>query len=153
MSKAFQLGGKALIDAGETDRAAEILTRGYRVAAAKGDFMPRKAMGELLTSIGASVPHVAESRSAPASGGTDFVCGRTGKPGSRLARPPFKGPVGEWIVANISQQTWDDWVRQGTKVINELRLDLSRDEDAATYDRHMREYLGIDEASGVASRS
>jgi Fe-S cluster biosynthesis and repair protein YggX len=63
-----------------------------------------------------------------------------------MARPPFKGPVGTWIFEHISQQTFDEWIKQGTKVINELRLDLSRDEDALTYDRHMREYLGIDEA-------
>ena len=37
-------------------------------------------------------------------------------------------------------------MRQGTKVINEMRLDLSRDEDSETYDRQMREYLGIDDA-------
>jgi Fe-S cluster biosynthesis and repair protein YggX len=53
--------------------------------------------------------------------------------------------VGAWIQEHISQQTFDDWIKQGTKVINELRLDLSRDEDANTYDRHMRDYLGIDE--------
>jgi hypothetical protein len=30
-------------------------------------------------------------------------------------------------------------------VINELRLDLSRDQDQETYDLHMREFLGIDD--------
>jgi len=30
-------------------------------------------------------------------------------------------------------------------VINELRLDLSKDDDEAVYDQHMREFLGIDE--------
>jgi hypothetical protein len=30
-------------------------------------------------------------------------------------------------------------------VINELRLDLSRDQDEATYDAHMREFLGMDD--------
>jgi Fe-S cluster biosynthesis and repair protein YggX len=63
-----------------------------------------------------------------------------------LVRPPFRGPIGAWIFENISAQTWEEWIRQGTKVINELRLDLSRDQDAATYDQHMREYLGIDDA-------
>jgi Fe-S cluster biosynthesis and repair protein YggX len=63
-----------------------------------------------------------------------------------MARPPFRGPVGEWIRENVSHQTFQAWIAQGTKVINELRLDLSRDEDAETYDRHMREYLGIDDA-------
>jgi hypothetical protein len=29
-------------------------------------------------------------------------------------------------------------------VINELRLDFSRDQDQETYDQHMREFLGID---------
>jgi Fe-S cluster biosynthesis and repair protein YggX len=62
-----------------------------------------------------------------------------------MARPPFKGTIGEWIASNISKETFDDWIRQGTKVINELRLDLSREEDEAVYDQHMREFLGIDE--------
>jgi Fe-S cluster biosynthesis and repair protein YggX len=62
-----------------------------------------------------------------------------------MSRPPFKGPVGDWIGANISKETFEDWVAQGTKVINELRLDLSRDEDEAVYDAHMREFLGIDD--------
>ena len=62
-----------------------------------------------------------------------------------MARPPFKGPVGAWIFDHISQETFDTWIKQGTKVINEMRLDLSRDQDADTYDKQMREYLGIDE--------
>ena len=57
----------------------------------------------------------------------------------------FKGPVGAWIFDHISQETFDTWIKQGTKVINELRLDLSNDEGSSTYDRHMREYLGIDD--------
>ena len=62
-----------------------------------------------------------------------------------MARPPFRGKLGAWIHGNISQETFQEWIGQGTKVINELRLDLSRDEDGATYDAHMREYLGIDD--------
>ena len=63
-----------------------------------------------------------------------------------MPRPPFKGPIGQWIHANISKESFDEWIGQGTKVINELRLDLSRDADGDTYDAHMREYLGIDDA-------
>ncbi|MCA9296482.1 MAG: Fe(2+)-trafficking protein, partial [Phycisphaerales bacterium] len=59
---------------------------------------------------------------------------------------PMRGPVGQWILDNISVETWSDWIGQGTKVINELRLDFSRDEDQVTYERHMCEYLGIDAA-------
>jgi Fe-S cluster biosynthesis and repair protein YggX len=52
--------------------------------------------------------------------------------------------VGKWIQENISAETWRAWIGQGTKVINELRLDLSREQDQDVYDTHMREYLGID---------
>ena len=53
--------------------------------------------------------------------------------------------MGQWIFENVTKETFDAWIAQGTKVINELRLDLSRDEDSALYDKHMREFLGLDE--------
>ena len=74
-----------------------------------------------------------------------FVCSRTGRPGNKMEHPPFRGPIGAWISEHIAQETWTEWIGQGTKVINELRLDLSREEDQKTYDQHMHEYLGLDE--------
>lgn len=149
MSKAYQLAAKALIECGDKPQAIEVLSAGFKIASGKGDFMPQKAMGEMLTSLDAPLPVVARTTPAaqPATSGGDFMCTRTGKPGTKMARAPFKGPTGAWIAANISQQTFDEWIRQGTKVINELRLDLSRPEDSASYDRHMLDYLGIDEAT------
>lgn len=146
MSKAYQLAGKAWLDAGEVRKAADVLTKGYAVAAARGDFMPKKAMGDMLVKLGRPLPDV-ESKSDETTTPTGtFLCQRTGRPGTQLPRPPFKGPVGQWIRDNISKETFmNGWVPQGTKVINELRLDLSRDEDEKIYDRHMREYLGIDD--------
>ncbi|CAG0967250.1 putative Fe(2+)-trafficking protein [Phycisphaerales bacterium] len=144
MSKAYQLAGEAYIARGELSKASDILKRGYTTAFQRGDRMPMTAMGELLKKIGDEPPAVAAAAAETGPAGT-FVCKRTGRAGRQLPRPPFKGPVGAWIHANISQETWDNWVRQGTKVINELRLDLSREEDSETYDRHMREFLGIDD--------
>ena len=146
MSKAYQLAGQALVAAGDTTRAAQVLTDGYKAAASRGDRMPMMAMGDLLKKLGKPVPET-----APAGGATtnapagSFVCRRTGRPGTKMARPPFRGPVGAWIAGNISKETFDDWIGQGTKVINELRLDLSREQDSVVYDQHMREFLGIDE--------
>ena len=40
-----------------------------------------------------------------------------GRPGTKMARAPFRGPVGEWIQTNISKETFDTWIAQGTKVI------------------------------------
>ncbi|MHC4810630.1 MAG: tetratricopeptide repeat protein, partial [Planctomycetota bacterium] len=56
MSKAFQLAGEAMIKAGWEDKAVATLEKGYEVAAARGDLLPRDAMAELLTSIGRTPP-------------------------------------------------------------------------------------------------
>lgn len=148
MSKAYQLAGQAMIDAGWEDKAADVLQRGYEVAARKGDLLPRNAIADLLRSIGREPPSLsdevkAEAERFAASG--SFVCRRTGRPGHRLEEPPMRGPVGAWIQENISEETWRAWIGQGTKVINELRLDFSREEDQHVFDQHMREFLGIDE--------
>lgn len=146
MSKAYQLAGAALIALGDAKRAGDVLRKGYEVAAKRGDFMPRKAMGEMLEKLGVPLPEVAEAAAASAAPAGTFVCRKTGRAGTKMARPPFNGAVGKWIAENISQETFKDWISQGTKVINEMRLDLSREQDAETYDQHMREFLGIDEA-------
>ena len=74
-----------------------------------------------------------------------FICQRTSRPGSQLPDPPMRGPLGKWIYEHISAETWQEWIGQGTKVINEMRLDFSREEDQRTYDQYMCEYLGITE--------
>lgn len=145
MSKAYQMAGAALMAAGKTDEAADVLTKGYVAAASRGDRMPQKAMGELLTKLGKPVPEVGAAPPPGVQPGGGFIDRQTGRPGTQMTRPPFRGPIGEWIQQNISRETFDAWIRQGTKVINELRLDLSRDQDEAVYDAHMREYLGIDD--------
>lgn len=144
LSKAYQLAAENYIKAGDNDKAIDLLNRGYDVAARNGDLMPKNAIAKLLDSLGAPVPTIEGETEEPIPEGA-FVCQCTGRPGTQMARPPFRGPVGEWIQQNISQETFAEWMAQGTKVINELRLDLSRDEDAETYDRYMYEFLGIDD--------
>ena len=148
MSKAFQMAGEAMVKAGWEDRAVAMLETGWRVAATRGDLMVRDAISDQLVAIGRDVPELDESGQKEAeefAASGSFVCHRTGRAGTQLEHPPFKGPVGAWIQANISSETWNDWIGQGTKVINELRLDFSREEDQESYDRHMREFLGIDD--------
>ena len=148
MSKAYQLGGLALAECGKTDEAGKMLSEGYLLAASRGDLLVRDTISEQLKSIGHDVPEITadvEAAAAAAQASGDFICGRSGKSGTQLEAPPFRGPVGEWIQQNISAETWREWIGQGTKVINELRLDFSRDEDQEVYDREMREYLGIND--------
>lgn len=156
MSKAYQLAGASLIASGQRAKAVATLTEGFTVAASKGDLMPRNAIETLLKQLDAPVPVVAGkagptkgdgssgSNAGEGSGGT-FTCSRTGKRGTKLTEPPMRGPIGAWIVENISAETWKAWIGQGTKVINELRLDFSKEADQQSYDKHMRDFLGIDD--------
>lgn len=168
MSKAYQNAAECYFKVGDKDKATQFALRGYTIAAERGDLMPKNALADLLTKqLGKDLPQVAaKGGAAGGGGGRDvsllgggsakkydgpippgaFVDAKTGRPGTRMVRPPFRGPVGEWIQQNITQETFNAWIAQGTKVINELRLDMSRDQDSETYDQHMREYLGIDDA-------
>ncbi len=156
MSKAYQLCGQAQIGAGWADQAVVTLERGFMLAAERGDRMVEQAIAKALESIGREPPRMERATRPVAAVDGSFICRRTGQPGTRLAGAPFKGPVGAWIGENISAETWRNWIGQGTKVINEMRLDFSRDKDQETYDQHMREYLGIDDevmASIAAAKS
>ncbi|MFO0972035.1 MAG: Fe(2+)-trafficking protein [Phycisphaerae bacterium] len=148
-SPAYALLGRCQIETGHRDFAVQTLTNGYLVAHKRGDLKPRNEMGELLRSLGANVPNPeAATRPAPgaAAGGAsgDFACSRCGG-GTRMTERPFKGPLGEKILATVCQSCWGEWIRMGTKVINELRLPMFDPKAQEVYDQHMREFLNVGE--------
>ena len=147
LSKAYQLAGAALMADQRADEAADLLEQGYRVAAERGDLMPQNAMGDMLQKLGRALPEVASPKAEAGAVPTgSFVCQVTGKPGTEMSKPPFRGPIGAWIQSRASKETFDTWIGLGTKIINELKLDLSRDEHDAVYDYAMRVYLGLTDA-------
>jgi Fe-S cluster biosynthesis and repair protein YggX len=147
-SKVFQLLGETYTKLGDSAKAVEVLTKGYVIADERGDKMPRDAMAMLLTKLGAPVPKVAP----PAADGpeTGFKCQRPGCPFGRrarpLAQPPIPDAIGQKIRETVCADCWDAWFKDfSVKVINELRLDLSSEFGQAEYDKHMREFLGLEE--------
>lgn len=148
MSRAYQLQGQLLIQLGKNDEAKSLLTDGFAIAAGRGDVMPQKAIGALLEKIGAPVPQIeaAEEPKVDPDDPNSIIDRRTGKPGKRLPDPPMRGSLGQFIYENYTQETWREWIGQGTKVINELRLDFSNAQHRETYDAHMVEWLGVDMA-------
>ena len=60
-----------------------------------------------------------------------------------MADPPMRGPLGRFIYDHYSQETWRQWIGQGTKVINELRLDFSNEAHQQVYEQQMKEWLQI----------
>ncbi len=146
ISRAYQMRGQVLVDLNRHEDAAQMLTAGYAVAARRGDLMPQKAIISLLEQIGHPVPAVEQAQrpTAPASSSANTVIDRlTGRPGTRMSQPPLRGPLGAFIVDHFSQETWRQWIGQGTKVINELRLDFSNQEHQHIYEQQMKQWLQI----------
>ena len=143
MSRAYQLLGQVLIKLEKNDEAAEVLTAGYPIAAERGDVMPMKAMGSLLEKLGKPVPKVKAAAPEAELTGDQIVDRRSGQAGHRMPDPPMRGPIGKFIYDHFSQETWREWIGMGTKVINELRLDLSNEQHQQVYEDQMLEWLGV----------
>jgi Fe-S cluster biosynthesis and repair protein YggX len=143
MSRAYQLLGQVLIAIGEAEEAGKMLITGYTIAAERGDVMPQRAIGSLLEKIGLPVPEIKKTQAAAPLPENAIVDRKTGQPGTRFPDPPMRGPLGKFIADHYSQETFREWIKMGTKVINELRLDFSNIEHQHVYDTHMMEWLGI----------
>jgi Fe-S cluster biosynthesis and repair protein YggX len=154
MSKAYQLLGEAYEKLGRCDEAVEITKHGVAVADEIGDVMPRDAMIRLLESWGEAPPVLKKSTAAPVYSQTDstvvvpgFRCSRCGRPDTQLPKPPFKGQLGQRVFQNVCALCWREWIPTGTKVINELGLQLSSPAGQQAYDQYMQEFLQLEPPS------
>lgn len=71
-------------------------------------------------------------------------CGRTDAPA--LPRPPLGGALGPEIRDTVCADCWREWERAEVMVINELRLNFMDPEAQQILERHMREFLALDDA-------
>lgn len=143
-SKAYSLLGMAQRDTGDTAGATDTLTRGYRIAHDKGDLMPRNDMAMLLKEMGAAVPEIKVEELSPEEAGSGKIkCSRCGRIAPKMPEPPFSGALGEQIHASVCGPCFREWIGQGTKVINELRLNLTEKPAQDVYDQHMKDFLNI----------
>jgi len=129
MTRAMELGGVALLQLGRTDEASNLLAQGYTQAAERGEMRVKDGIATAMQDAGFELPeveHVAKKKS--------------GKP---LEEAPLPGAIGKWILEHVDADLWGDWIAQGTKVINELRLDFARAEDQKAYEEYMIEFLGV----------
>lgn len=147
ISKAYQLLGQSLISAGNPAGAIPFLTQGCEIADERGENMPRDEMAKLLKQIGAEVPVSKRAAGPKIEGVGGFACQRPGcMAGPRavqLQRPPMSDELGQQVYNSICAECWQEWLGQGVKVINELRLDLSDEKGQQTYDQYMKEFLGL----------
>jgi Fe-S cluster biosynthesis and repair protein YggX len=157
-SKVYSLLAQCLVAKGETVEAVKTLQTGYAVADERGDHMPREEMSKLLVQLGQPAPQSKRGQAAETDRGGvgGFRCARptcmAGGRAVQLPRPPMNDDLGKQIHAKICNDCWTSWLKDySIKVINELRLDLSRDDHQTQYDRYMLEFLGLDEQAPGAS--
>lgn len=146
LSKAHERLGAAQKACGDKDLAIQTLRNGYIVAHKNGDLEPMNAMGAMLKELGGEVPAIGQKTSTAggSAGAVGWSCCRCGGPGPQLAERPFKGELGEKVLARVCNSCWQEWVAMGTKVINELRLPMYDPQAQETYDKHMVEFLTLD---------
>ena len=70
-----------------------------------------------------------------------MTCSRCKEDREGLEKPPFRGALGEKILAGVCRQCWTDWQGEQTKLINEGRLSMSDPKAQAALDTRMKEYL------------
>jgi len=129
MTRAMELGGSALMQMGNKAEATKVLTQGYEQAASKGEMRVKDGIAAILEAAGIEIPTVEQVA--------------TGESGEKLNEAPLPGATGQWIFENVDEVQWEAWIGQGTKVINELRLDFSKEEDQKVFGEYMAEFFGI----------
>lgn len=144
LSRAYQLLARAQIALGRRDEAVKSLNAGVMVAHQRGDQMPKNEMIAMLGELGEAIPEFGTPKDAVVGEGQVFDL-RSGRPGSRLPKPPFKNKLGQAIFENVSAESWKEWIAQGTKVINELRLPMHDPSAQKVYDQHMIDFLNLRE--------
>lgn len=144
LSKAYELLGRALQQTDDPGAAIAIWTAGVTTADSRGELVPRDEMVSLLKAAGAPVPELKNVRQAVAAGEGEVLCKRCGQVKKQLARPPFRNAFGQEVYANTCNDCWQEAIRQGTKVINELRLPLADPQAQKVWDQHIREFLHLE---------
>ena len=144
-SKAYVLLGVCQKELGELAPAVETLTQGYHIAHQRGDLMPRNEMAAMLKDLGAPIPEVQAPTLTPEmTAAGNIMCKRCGRISPRMPERPFGGELGEQIHASVCGPCFKEWIGQGTKVINELRLNLTEKSAQDIYDQHMKEFLNLE---------
>jgi Fe-S cluster biosynthesis and repair protein YggX len=144
LSRAYQLLARAQIALGRKEEAYKSLNDGILIAHQRGDQMPKNEMIAMLQAEGQAVPEL-NAPSKDVAGEGEVLDIRTGRVGRRMVKPPFRNKLGEILYNNVSAESWKEWIAQGTKVINELRLPMHDPAAQRVYDQHMIDFLNVRE--------
>lgn len=77
-------------------------------------------------------------------------CKRTAEGADRFFLPP---DLGEVVRENVCADCWRDWLEEQTRIINEMRLDLSQPSAHEVVHRQMRVFLDLPGANHSSDRA
>lgn len=73
-----------------------------------------------------------------------------------MARPPYPGPKGQELFANVSQRAWEEWLSHQTLLINEKHLNMMDPASRIYLQGEMEKFLSgedYDQAEGYVAPS
>ncbi len=144
LSRAYQLLARAQLALGRKAEGYKSLNDGILIAHQRGDQMPKNEMIAMLQAEGQAVPET-NAPTKDVAGEGEVLDIRTGRVGKRMLKAPFRNKLGEILLNNVSAESWKEWIAQGTKVINELRLPMHDPAAQRVYDQHMIDFLNVRE--------
>ena len=144
ISKAYQIAAAALEKLGRKADAIDYLTRGVTIADERGERQTRDEMAATLKELG---PPSRPSRKRPPR---PWRSARGRCSVNAAAKPSQDCPSRRFPIRRAGRfsrkscaDCWHQWIRMGTKVINELRLPLNDPQAQKLYDQHMVEFLNL----------
>jgi Fe-S cluster biosynthesis and repair protein YggX len=72
-------------------------------------------------------------------------CRKLGKLLPGLRRPPYKNELGRRLFEEISQEAWDQWLKESVRFINTYRVDLASAEGQKFMVKQTAIYFGYEE--------
>ncbi|MDB4906971.1 MAG: hypothetical protein JWO05_1755 [Gemmatimonadetes bacterium] len=71
----------------------------------------------------------------------EIQCTRCGETKPAFDRPPFPGPIGARVVAEVCQDCWGLWVKQQTMLINHYGLNVMDPQARGFLTKNMQAFL------------
>ena len=68
-------------------------------------------------------------------------CVKLGRDAPGFDVPPYPGELGQRIFENVSRETWQEWIRRQTMLINENRLSPRNPEARRFLEQQMEAFL------------
>lgn len=74
-------------------------------------------------------------------------CVKLGREAPGLEKPPLKGPIGQKVFENVSDEAWRKWLEHSKMLINEFRLDLTSEQGQKIWFTELEKYFFGDGSS------